>query len=54
MTGVEGVAPVPRRSLRPGALLQLVPLCLQHLDVVLAPLVLPEQGLVLIPGLSQI
>ena len=38
----------------PDLLLELVPVCLQQLDVVLTLLVLLEQGLVLVPRLAQI
>ena len=38
----------------PDLLLQLVPFCLQQLDVVLTLLVLLEEGLVLVRGLAQI
>ena len=38
----------------PDLLLELVPVCLQQLDVVLTLLVLLEQSLVLVPRLAQI
>ena len=38
----------------PDLLLELVPVCLQQLDVVLTLLVLLEQGLVLVTRLGQI
>ena len=38
----------------PDLLLELVPVCLQQLDVVLTLLVLLEQGLVLVSRLGQI
>ena len=38
----------------PDLLLELVPVCLQQLDVVLTLLVLLEQGLILVPRLVQI